>query len=249
MSGSGAVPNVDNFARLDMILHEAAAHDLRLIVTLNDGPDLTNYPLYHNPHYVNLQTALIVSRYHDEPVILAWDLRNEGDIDYGSRDGFVGQRFDRDLVLRWLAATSGWVRALDDNHLITAGWLFDSLATEPYVDFLSFHHWWDVAGMQSRVAEMRAATAMPILMDEVGFSTRNVSVEEQAENIAGLIQAAEDAELLGWMVWTAFDFPVEATCWPSPCVDGENHEHHFGLWHSDYTPKPAAEAVMATIAQ
>jgi hypothetical protein len=27
------------------------------------------------------------------------------------------------------------------------------------------------------------------------------------------------------------------------CVDAENHEHHFGLWHSDYSPKPAVQAL------
>ncbi len=242
--GSGAVPNVDNFARLDTVMLEAAAHDLRLIVTLNDGPDLTDYPLYSGPHFAALQTALIVARYRDEPAILAWDLRNEGDIDYGSRDGFLSQRFPREQVLQWLGAESGRVRSLDGNHLITAGWLHDAAATAPFVDFVSFHHWWDAADMQRRVAEIRVGTDKPILMEEFGYSTYSVTPERQAENIMTVIGAAETDGLLGWLVWTAFDFPLEATCWPQPCVDAENHEHHFGLWHSDYVPKPAAEVLI-----
>ncbi|MBN1878309.1 MAG: hypothetical protein JXA33_29080 [Anaerolineae bacterium] len=45
---------------------------------------------------------------------------------------------------------------------------------------------------------------------------------------------AEAHTLLGWVVWTAFDFVPEA---------GQNatHEHFFGMWRSDLTPKPALE--------
>lgn len=247
--GSGAVPRTENFRRLDALIHEAATHDLMLIVTLHDIPDLTDYPLYDDPHYVRLQTALVVSRYRDEPAILAWDLRNEGDIDYGSRHHFIGGVFGRERVIEWLASTSAWVRGLDSNHLITAGWLFDSLATEPYVDFLSFHHWEDASTMQARIDEMRAQTSKPILLGEFGFSTYNITEPEQAQNIGALIDIAESSNLLGWMVWTAFDFPLEATCWPQPCVDAENHEHHFGLWYSDYTTKPAAQVVLQALAE
>lgn len=244
-SGSGAVPKVENFARLDGAILEAAAHDFHLIVTLNDAPNLTDYPLYEKPHFSALQTALIVSRYRDEPAILAWDLRNEGDIDYGSRDGPLGQRFPREQVLDWLAAESARVRSLDNNHLITAGWLHDAAATALFVDFVSFHHWWDASDMRRRVAEIRAATDKPILMEEFGYSTYMVTPKQQAENITAVINAAETEKLLGWLAWTAFDFPLEVTCWPQPCVDAENHEHHFGLWHSDYVPKLAAEALIA----
>ena len=241
--GSSVVPNVENVVRLDGIIHEAAAHNLRLILTLNDGPDLTQYPLYDGPSFAALQTEWIVSRYRDEPAILAWDLRNEGDIDYGSRDGIFGQKFSRGRVLDWLAQEAARVRRVDSNHLVTAGWLFDSLATEPYVDFLSFHHWWDAADAAQRVAEMRAATDKPILMEEVGYSTYVVTPEDQAENLQELIDMAEGEGLLGWLVWTAFDFPLTATCWPPPCVDAENQEHHFGLWMADYVPKPAVTVI------
>jgi endo-1,4-beta-mannosidase len=90
---------------------------------------------------------------------------------------------------------------------------------------------------------MRAGTDKPILMEEFGYSTYNVTPETQAETITAVIASAYEENLLGWLVWTAFDFPLAATCWPQPCVDAENHEHHFGLWHSDYSPKPAVQAL------
>lgn len=69
--GSGAVPNAYNFQRLDEMIRLAGIMGFRLIVTLNDLPDLINYPLYDNPSHVVEQTAFIVERYKDEPAILA----------------------------------------------------------------------------------------------------------------------------------------------------------------------------------
>ena len=49
----------------------SAERGFHLIVTLNDLPDLTIRPLYLNPGVAAAQTAYIVSRYRDEPAILA----------------------------------------------------------------------------------------------------------------------------------------------------------------------------------
>src|SRR5262245_17547349 len=100
--GNGAVPVADAFKRLDAIINEAAAQGFRLIITLNDLPDLTDYPLYDDPMHIREQTIFIVQRYQNEAAILAWDLRNEGDIDYGSNNA-LGGKFKREVVLSWLA--------------------------------------------------------------------------------------------------------------------------------------------------
>ncbi|MBZ0276990.1 MAG: cellulase family glycosylhydrolase [Anaerolineae bacterium] len=242
--GSGAVPNADAFIRLDGLIHAAAAHHLRIILTLNDTPDLTDYPLYTNPAYIQAQTALIVERYRDEPAVLMWDVRNEGDIDYGSRDGMIFAKFPRQQVLDWLDTVTRQVRGLDSNHLITAGWLTDAAATAPYVDVISFHHWWDADNLRERINEIRDATTKPILLEEFGYSTLALSEDAQAATIRSIIDTAETSGLTGWLIWAAFDFPLDATCLPPNCPDIENPEHHFGIWHSDYTPKPAATMII-----
>jgi endo-1,4-beta-mannosidase len=242
--GSGAVPVADVFQRLDDLIHAAANHDLHIILTLNDTPDLTDYPLYANPTHTQAQTRFIVERYRDEPAILAWDLRNEGDIDYGSRDGPLLAKFPRWQVLHWLADTSDLVRELDSNHLITAGWMKDAAATAPHVDFVSFHHWWDGDDLRRRIADLHDATDKPVLVEEFGYSTFFISENQQADNIRAIIDAAASEAVLGWMIWTAFDFPLDSTCMPPACPDLENPEHYYGIWHSDYTPKPAAEVVI-----
>lgn len=237
--GNGAVPQAEAFLRLDSIIHAAAEHDFRLIITLNDLPDLENYPLYNNPPHILSQTEFIVERYRDEGAILAWDMRNEGDIDYGTHPNIKGN-FRRNTILNWLETTSNNIRAIDSNHLITAGWLFNAEATAPYVDFISFHHWTNANELQQRIETIRTETDKPILLQEVGYSTQEVSEERQAELLSEIISTSEEEGLLGWLVWTAFDFPIDATCYPSPCLSPDNREHYFGLWHSDYSPKPAA---------
>ncbi len=233
-------PNKDVFERLDVIIQEAAAQGFRLIVTLNDLPDET---IYTNPAYLQAQTQFIVQRYHDEAAILAWDLRNEGDIDYGANDTFGRGKFSKEAVLDWLKQTAEQVRNLDSKHLITAGWLKDSIATADDVDFLSFHHWEDAGKLRERISQLREAEK-PILLEEFGYSTMRMSPDDQSRTIAEVIGAADAENLLGWLIWAAFDFPLDATCVRPACPSQDNAEHHFGLWFPDYTPKPAVEMLL-----
>lgn len=237
--GSGAVPNVENFLRLDAIIHEAARQGLRLIVTLNDIPDLEEYPLYTNPAHTQLQTRYILQRYRDEAAILAWDVRNAGNTDYSEQTP-EEERFPRDQVVNWLAGTVAQVRMLAPNHLTTAGWLDDSEATIPYVDIVSFGHRGDSGGLQARVNQLRNETDKPLLLAYFGYDTATFSGDQQASAIYADVTTVEEAGAVGWLIWTAFDFPLNATCVEPDCPSEDTFEHYFGLWRIDYRPKPAA---------
>ncbi len=242
-----AIPNPDAFGRLDAVIKSAAKQNFHLIVTLNDMPDFAAVPLYTNQSVIPDQTRFIIHRYKDEPAILAWDLRNEGDIDYGSNDALRRAAFPREDVLNWLAQTSVLVRSLDSKHLITAGWLHDSESTASSVDFISFHHWTGADEMIKRVTEIRAKTDKPILLEEFGYSTYRYSLEQQSSLITSVAQASQSHNLLGWLVWTAFDFPLDATCIQPACPSVDNAEHHFGLWYSNFTPKPVLESLRSIL--
>ncbi|MFN8527413.1 MAG: cellulase family glycosylhydrolase [Anaerolineae bacterium] len=236
--GTGAIPQPAAFSRLDAIIRLAAQYHFRLIMTLNDLPDLfgeSGEPFYTNPPLVQLQTDYIVRRYAREPAILMWDVRNEGDIDY------TRQFTTREAVYAWLAQATVQVRSIDANHLITAGWMTDSEQTVPYVDVVSLHHWSPVSQLYGRVDSIRAVTDKPILLEEVGYSTQNYDPLDQAYLLQGVIDAAPEMGLAGWLIWTAFDFPIDRSCYPSPCLSPDNREHYFGLWTLDYTPKPAVQ--------
>lgn len=236
-----AIPNEPTFATIDKLFALAGQRNLKLIVTLNDLPDLTFRPLYTDfAHYDN-QTVYIVRRYRNEPSLLAWDLRNEGDINHGAQSA-EDARFTQAEVIDWLAHISLVVRQNDPHHLITAGWWGDPLPTAPHVDFLSFHHWTEPNELQKRINQYRQATAKPLLLEEVGYHSwadapaAPRTEQEQADTLGCVIRVAEAQKLSGWVIWTAFDFVPAAGQTP-------NEEYFFGLWRTDLTPKPALKAL------
>jgi hypothetical protein len=236
-----AIPNEETFAKVDKLFELARERDLRMIVTLNDLPDLTFRPLYTDwPHY-DAQTVYIVRRYRNESNILAWDLRNEGDLDYGVRPGDE-PKFSQDEVMTWLAHVSELVRENDSNHLLTAGWWGEPTITGPYVDILSFHHWFEADQLRSRIKDYQQRNTEPLMLQEVGYHSWADAPHDQrngvgqADILGRVVNVAETEDISGWIVWTAFDFVPKA---------GEMHnfEHFFGLWQTDLTPKPALQAL------
>lgn len=234
-----AVPVPEMFARLDRLLQLADARGLGVIMTLNDLPDLIYRPLYTDYARYDAQTAYIVTRYQNDPTILMWDVRNEGDLDYGVRGD--EPLFPQETVMGWLAHASQIVHDNAPNHLVTAGWWGDPTITTPYVDVLSFHHWFSAEELAARIDAYRIANDKPLILQEVGYHSwaeapQNAATpQQQAQALGAALQVAEERNLAGWLVWTAFDYiPYDAQY---------NFEHFFGLWDVALNPKPALEAV------
>lgn len=226
-----AVPNTEAFEKLDAIIRLAAERNLRPIVTLNDLPDFYFRPIYTDWARYDAQTAFIVNRYRDEPMILAWDVRNEGDIDYGAT-GNPMPNTTQPQVLDWLKHITALVRRNDPHHLVTAGWLEEGIETADDVDVVSLHHWSSADGLADRIAELQAETSKPLLVEEMGVSTLGTDGQPQAQALPGMIHAAESNRTAGWMIWTAFDFFALPDSMSGP-------ELRFGLWRNDLSPKPA----------
>jgi hypothetical protein len=53
------------------------------------------------------------------------------------------------------------------------------------------------------------------------------------------LTTSDQNNLLGWLVWTAFDFAP-------PAGQPATVEHSFGLWHLDLSPKPALQSLPVT---
>jgi cellulase (glycosyl hydrolase family 5) len=240
-SPEDAIPNESTFAKLDALFMLARQQDLKIIVTLNDLPDLYYRPLYTDWAHYDAQTIFLVRRYRNEPNILAWDLRNEGDLDYGARASDEA-RFKQADVLGWLGHTSALVRLNDPAHLLTAGWWGDPIGAAPFVDFLSFHHWADPGQLKSRIIDYRQKSTLPLLLEEVGYHGWAQAPQDardettQATLLAGVVDIAMKQGLAGWVVWTAFDFV-------SPAGQQPNYEYYFGMWHADLTPKPVLKSL------
>lgn len=235
-------PDETYFSRLDTFLQLCEDRNLKVIVTLNDLPDISQ--LYTNYGRYDPEMQYIVSRYQETSTILAWDLKNEGDQDYDA--------FGQNTVIQWLEHASNLVKTYDPNHLITAGWWQHVEDTIPYVDFVSFHHWLPKADLLAQIDDLQAATTKPIVMEEFGLHTwpdrpgDPHDEEDQTIFIKEHLEAAAQKNIAGSLVWTAFDFPLEATCntiVDPDCTMHESFQNHMGIWRTDYSAKPAVQVV------
>jgi len=200
-------------------------------VTLNDLPDFYFRPLYADYARYDAQSAFIVSRYRNEPAILAWDLRNEPDLDYGA-DGRPAVT-SSEAVTKWLTHVAEIVRQNDQRHLVTIGWWGDATTALEIVDFLSFHHWTDATQLALRIKTLQTTSNKPIVLEEVGYAAWDQDSEaQQARSLQEALGAVENSDLAGWLIWTAFDFV-------SPSGQASSPEYFFGLWRTDLTAKPA----------
>lgn len=228
------VPIVENFERLDGIIHLAHEADLRLIMVLNQ--DVEPHELYFED-FIREQMRFIIERYHEEPTIMAWDVRDRGDIDY--RTGLVRQ----DIALHWLADIVVMIRQIDNHHWVTAGWHHDSIVTAPLVDFVSFQFYGDYADLRQEIANLRAGANRPILLASFGYSTFNLSDITQRNLLFQALEDVENNHLMGWMVNHTFDYPRSATCIPPDCPGTGSELNQYGLWNTGYFPKLAVDAI------
>jgi len=233
---SGLQPNEAAFTLLDEIIQAAAEAKLRLILVLNHTLDPLQ-PAITMPESAAVQTAFIVSRYAQEPTILAWDLRDRGNQDY------VNTVHSRQEVLAWLADTAILVRSLDEFHPITAGWQQTSGDTAPLVDFVSFQSFGEYETLRQDIASLRAVVNKPILLAAVGYSTYQLDETSQRNLLYQTFEEVSHNDLLGWMVYMAFDYPRTVTCTPPDCPGEAQPINHFGLWNTSYFPKLAVDAV------
>ncbi len=226
-----AIPNEAVFAFIDQLFALATQRNLKLIITLNDVPDLTFRPLYTDWGHYDAQTVYIVQRYRNEASLLAWDVRNEPDLDLEQNP----EQFSETDVVAWLDHITTLIRQHDPNHLITTAWLKDPSPSLPYVDFVSFAHWDTSEELAQRLISYQGQFNKPLLLINAGVHSWSGDVDNpqdeksQAEYLSQITGLAEDNNV-GWMLWTAFDFA------PTP-GQLDNKNLHFGLWRSDLQPK------------
>ena len=82
-----------------------------MVVTLFDfygNYDVLDWTLNHR------HVDIIVSRFKNHNAILAWDVKNEPNLDFDAR----GKR----TVISWLEHLIMLIKSIDKNHAVTIGW-------------------------------------------------------------------------------------------------------------------------------
>ncbi len=201
---SKADVDAPSFERLQQTLDIAAKHDLKVVLTLFDFyGDYSVLDWTLNQRYIEK----VVSKFKDHSALLAWDIKNEPNLDFESRG--------KDLVIAWLTKMLEYVKMLDTMHSVTIGWSDTKSATilKDMVDFVSFHYYEDLEALDSEIKRLKKEVPnKPLVLQEFGLSSYTgfwnpfgFSDQDQAnyhKKVQGII-ARND---LPYMSWTLYDF-------------------------------------------
>jgi hypothetical protein len=125
------------------------------------------------------------------------------------------------------------------------------LATAAAVDFISFQFWGEPSTLEERITQLRQQTDKPLLLIGIGYDSQTRNESQQSSTLREALQTAQRgvnfAGLIGWVVWTAFDFAPGSACDVASCVENDDGQadvrHFYGLWRQDRTRKPAANVI------
>jgi hypothetical protein len=220
-------------------LFQADAAGMKVIVTLFD-----HRTDHHPVHWAadGRYLAALVPALADDPALLAWDLKNEPDLDYPLHGAA--------LVDGWLAYVAHEVRRHDRHHLLTVGWsspeAASNLAVAAVTDLISYHYLdpAEVYGARAQTLQ-RALPEKPLLLGEFGLSTWDSlfpgghTEAEQLQHYAAILRAHRQLDSVGYLSWTLHDYSqVNLAQFRTPWRRGT--QANMGVVRLDGTLKPAA---------
>lgn len=205
----------EKLKKLQAFLDLAEHKKLKVIVTLFDF--YSDYSL--KDWSLTLRHAeKIVSTFTSHKAILAWDLKNEPNLDFKNRG--------KENVLNWLEQIATLIKENDPNHFITIGWSNSTEAThlKNKVDFISYHFYNAITEFEKEQAQLNKKTSKPIVVQEFGIPSykgiwnwNGYNEEEQAEYHKQM-QLLFKKNNISFMSWTLYDFPkvpdIVAGKWP-----------------------------------
>ena len=232
--GKAQVRN-DKLKKLEQVLNLAKKYNIKVIVTLFDfygNYDIQDWTLTHR------HAEKIVSSFKDHPSILAWDIKNEPDLDFDSRGEVT--------VKKWLEYMIKEVKKFDPNHLVTIGW-YSTKAAENLtdrVDFVSFHYY--LKNFEEDYKELKINVPnKPLLLGEFGVSSYKgiwnplgKSAQDQAE-YHQTMQAIFKKENIAYLSWTLYDFENIPSSVVGSLPWRKNKQKHFGFMDKNGDKKPS----------
>lgn len=232
----GVAVKRDKLEKLKQLLDLAKVHQLKVVVTLFDfygNYDVLDWTSTHR------HAEAIVSPLKAHPAILAWDVKNEPDLDFESRG--------KTQVLAWLKEMIAQLKAIDNVHPITIGWSQPETASllSKKLDFVSFHYYRSLDEFEVAYKTLQSEVKKPILLQEFGLSSDlglwnplGATQKQQADYYQQFSMLKEKYSI-PYLLWTLYDFENI----PSGVVGylpwRKNKQKHFGLLDENQQPKKA----------
>ncbi len=221
-----ATVNDIKLKRLETLLDHAHKADVKVMITLFDfygDYDMKNWTL------TNKHLKSVVSRVKDHPALLAWDIKNEPNLDFENRG--------EEKVLSWLSQTIKAVKKIDSIHPVTIGWsnTESALKLEKEVDFISYHYYEDVDDLSAAHKALENQTAKPVVLQEIGlpsydglWTLNGKDQQDQAEFYKQLLDT-QKRDRINYLFWTLYDFDNIPTDVAGSLPWRKNKQAHFGI--------------------
>ena len=231
----------EKLEKLRSTLDAAEDNGLKVVVTLFDfygDYSVLNWTL--NMHHAKT----IVSEFKDHNAIIAWDIKNEPNLDFDSR----GQT----NVVSWLNNMIDLVKSIDSKHSVTIGWSNTKSASilKDKVDFVSFHYYEDLENLDPSIKSLKIETlGKPIVLGEFGLSSYSGfwnplgnSENDQADyhKKAQKIIAENDLQFLSWTLYDFVKVPKEVV---GRLPWRKNAQKHYGFIDDKGIKKAAFEFI------
>ncbi|AFU68400.1 glycosidase, putative [Psychroflexus torquis ATCC 700755] len=227
----------EKLEKLRLTLDAAEENGLKVVVTLFDfygDYSVLNWTLNRR------HAKTIISGLKDHKAIVAWDIKNEPNLDFDSR-GKVN-------VISWLDTMIDLVKSIDPNHPVTIGWSNVQSASilKDKVDIVSFHYYEDIKTLDLAIENLKKEVGeKPIVLQEFGMSSYAGiwkpfgSSEEDQANYHKKAQEIIAAYNLQFMSWTLYDFETVPKAVVGSLPWRKNVQKRFGFIDSKGTKKAA----------
>ncbi len=230
----------EKLEKLKTTLQLAKQNNLKVIVTLFDfygDYSVSNWTLTHR------HAEQIVSAFKNNTSIIAWDIKNEPDLDFKNRG--------KKNVLAWLEYMIKEIKKYDKNHLITIGWSNSVAAKHLHkqVDYVSFHHFNE--NLKNDFADLKKEIPnKPLVLEEFGVpSYRSIwnafsgySKKSQA-TYHQQIQSFLNEQNVSRLSWTLYDFKKIPSSVAGSLPWKKNKQKHFGFIDSNGNKKPSFDFI------
>jgi len=233
---------LEKLQKLRQVLDMAEEKNLKVIVTLFDfygDYSVLDWTLTHR------HAEQIVTEFKAHKAILAWDIKNEPNLDFSSRS--------KERVMSWLQEMIVQVKTFAPNHLVTIGWSDAESATllQDKVDMVSFHYYQDVDSFEEIYQKLDMSIDKPIVLQEYGLSSNiglwnpfGVSERGQAAYYKRFLEILKKNPI-NYMSWTLYDYHKI----PSSVVGNwpwrKQKQKHFGCIDKDGNKKKSFEFIEA----
>ena len=238
----GAEPKPEKIKQLIKFLDLAEQYNIGTIITLFDF-----YGNYHlndwtkNDHH----TRTIVNAIKDHPALLAYDIKNEPDLDFDTRG--------KNRVINWLSHQVELIKSLDPKHPVTIGWSSTSAANILYdkLDFVSFHYYNSQEEFLQEIKSLKQkiGNTKPLFLTEFGISSYKglwnpiqFSNSKQADYINSIVNQCDQSSV-SYLLWTLYDYKEL----PNEVVGRKPwrkaYQRHYGIIDVDGNEKPSYQVI------